>query len=183
MKRNTIGLVVFLIVIAMGVLFGEIGCPEKSEGQEKKLSFPPRKTVFDPPGLSQEEYEYIQKRRQIAIDYQKDAEKERIKVDSLLKAMYNRIQFKYETDLEFIGINVLKLLQEYSAECYADSFAMSGEVFLDWETAKLDTVYPPSKLPAMLIGSTGEIVRKYFHKQPTFPGFMKFLEGKHEAKK
>ncbi len=78
---------------------------------------------------------------------------------------------------------ILVLLYEYerySAECYADSFSLSGEVYKDWQSGKFDTLCPPSRPDQFIVGSTGEIVKVWFHHTPTFPGFMQFLEKKIE---
>jgi hypothetical protein len=68
--------------------------------------------------------------------------------------------------IEFVGRSVLELLREYSTECYADSQQTQiGGITVWIESTGVGTVVDDGK--------------EWIHREPTFTGFMAFLENKY----
>ncbi len=163
MKRHTFWIAVIialLLVPALMFVCKKTIVPNTAMGQDKKAM-----VLFD---ASQLTFQGTQTYR--------------IYTEDTIKVIFGDKEYETTYPIQmFMGLlaiyNELKL---YSAECYADSTAWYGEVYRPWESAELDTMYPPSSAFAQVAGSTGEIVKTWFHKKPTLPGFMEFLEGKYK---
>ncbi len=67
--------------------------------------------------------------------------------------------------------------REYSEECYADSAKVRMGLFYTFEGNKFKAIYDPK--PYESTGNLIEVNDEWIHYEPTFPGFMQFLEEKY----
>lgn len=105
-----------------------------------------------------------------------------IKWDDVYKGLVI-IQLDMETDTitvyqNFTAMVMLSLLREYSAECYADSELVKMGLFYTFEGNKFKAIYDPK--PYESIGNLIEVNDEWIHRDPTFTGFMEFLEAKYK---
>lgn len=68
--------------------------------------------------------------------------------------------------------------REYSIKCYADSTKVRMGLFYTFEGNKFKAIYDPE--PGEIIGNLIEVKDEYIHREPTFLGFMDWLEEKYK---
>ena len=155
-QSEKILLICILMAFFAGLLFGDMSCP-KGEAQEKKENY-----------IQIDRNVQIRKMDTVEVQYPGDS----------LKVIFAGKEFVTDYNVYmFMGLLAMHSeMKNYEMECYADSELVKMGLFYTFEGNTFKAIYDPK--PYESIGNLIEVNDEWIHQDPTFPGFIKFLDDR-----